>query len=83
MCQDRVNPCRDDHHDDGVPLDVDGGELGDGLSGFVVLRITREAASSATPAPVIPPPTTATSNSCSVSAARAWLRSITTAVSQS
>src|SRR6476660_9768246 len=31
----------------------------------------------------MPPPTTTTSNSSSDSAARAWLRSITTAVSQS
>src|SRR5437899_10990422 len=31
----------------------------------------------------MPPPTTATSNSCSDSAARAWLRAITRAVSQS
>ena len=43
MCQDRRNPCLHCPPDDEVPLDTDRGELGDGLSGFVILRITRDA----------------------------------------
>lgn len=42
MCQDRVNPCRDAPREDDVALDVDGAQLGDGHSGFVILRLSRE-----------------------------------------
>ncbi|MEA2184820.1 MAG: hypothetical protein QOF69_4005, partial [Solirubrobacteraceae bacterium] len=42
MCQDRMNPCRDVPPEDDVPPDVDGGQLGDGRSGFVILRLSRE-----------------------------------------
>ena|SRR5437667_5569277 len=36
------NPCSDDVAEEDVPLDVDGGELGDGLSGFLIVRLSRE-----------------------------------------
>ena len=42
MCQDHTNPCRGDEPEDEVPVGVDGGELGDGLSGFVIVRLSRE-----------------------------------------
>ncbi len=36
------NPCSDDVAEEDVPLDVHGGELGDGLSGFLIVRLSRE-----------------------------------------
>jgi serine protease len=36
------NPCQYQDYDDQVTLDVDGGQLGDGLSGFVILRLSRD-----------------------------------------
>ena len=45
-CAGDRNPCRgtddDIDIDEGRPLDVDGEQLGDGFSGFVVLRLSRE-----------------------------------------
>jgi len=41
VCGNR-NPCSDNGAEEDVPLDVDKGELGDGLSGFLIVRLSRE-----------------------------------------
>jgi subtilisin family serine protease len=41
-CNSTLNPCGSDHDDDVPPLDVDAEQLGDGYSGFVIVRMSRD-----------------------------------------
>jgi hypothetical protein len=43
-CDSALNPCGTDQDDDVPTLDVDDEQLGDGHSGFVVVRMPRELA---------------------------------------
>ena len=41
-CNPALNPCESNQDDDVPPLDVDNEQLGDGYSGFIIVRMSRE-----------------------------------------